>query len=168
MCARKLRIGIIVLMTQPPVNPASGSEQRLTFRLLSYWNRIRGDKKMPSLSDVNIAEILEMWHFSFTIDARGTNHLFQYFGPNLADVFAQDYTGFSVQDAIDEDVIVNNTIGFYERAILIQEPVMEAASFFSEGDEVRYRSIIVPLSSNGLEVDFLIGTTNYKKFKMEK
>lgn len=123
---------------------------------------------MPALSDVNIQEILELWHFSFTIDARETDHRFYYFGPSLQNVFKEDYTGESVQNVMNDDVIVNNTIGFYERAILSQEPVMEAASFFSEGDEVRYRSIIVPLSSNGQTVDFLMGTTNYKLFRSEK
>ncbi|MBY0354635.1 MAG: PAS domain-containing protein [Rickettsiales bacterium] len=148
--------------------PQAGSEQRLTFRLLSYWNRIRAERKIPSLSDVNIAEILEIWHFSFTIDVRDVEHRFEYFGPSLSDIFQQDYTGFSVQDAMNDDLVVNNTIGFYERAVLSMEPVMEAASFYSEGDEVRYRSIIVPFSSDGQVVDFLVGTTNYKRFKSDK
>jgi hypothetical protein len=151
-----------------PTPPQPQTEQRLTFRLLSYWNRIRGERRMPSLSDVNIQEILELWYFSFTIDVRETDHKFHYLGSSLRDVFKEDYTGYSVQDAMNDDVMVNNTIGFYERAILSQEPVMEAESFFSEGDEIRYRSIIVPLSSDGQTVDFLMGTTNYKRFSSEK
>ena len=150
----------------PP--PAAGTEQRLTFRLLSYWNRIRGERAMPSLMDVNIQEILELWYFSFTIDLRDPDHRFQYFGSKLTDIFNEDYTGWSLQEAINTDIIVNNTIGFYPRAVDKREPVMEAASFFSEGDEVRYRSLIVPLSSDGETVDFLIGTTNYKHFKVDQ
>ncbi len=142
---------------------SSGEEQRLTFRLLSYWNRIRADKKFPALSDVNIQEILELWHFTFTIDVREEEHKFFYFGPKLASVFGHDYTGEYLNDAMD-DIIVNNTIGFYEKIMDSQEPAMEAASFFSEGREVRYRSIIVPFSNNGVDIDYLVGTTNYKIF----
>lgn len=143
----------------------SGSEQRMTFRLLSYWNRVRGSKSMPSLSDINIQEIPEVYHFTFTIalGADESEHSFQYFGPELASVFGQDYTGYTLQEALN-DVIVNNTIGFYDKVMAEGKPHSESSEFFSEGREVRYRSIILPLSSNGETIDFLIGTTNYKIF----
>jgi hypothetical protein len=150
-------------MTTTPTTP-SQTEQRLTFRLLSYWNRIRGERPLPCLSDVNIEEIKELWYFSFTIDLREPVHRFHYFGSSLSDIFQEDYTGRSVQELVDEDVVVNNTIGFYERAVVSREPVMEAASFVLDAGEVRYRSIIVPLSSDGQIIDFLMGTTNYKIF----
>lgn len=145
--------------------PISGQEQRLTFRLLSYWNRIRGARAMPSLSDVNISEITEMWHFTFTIDVKDPDgHRFQYFGPSLASVFGQDYTDEYLAEALENDGMLGNTIGFYDKVLEKAEPALEAASFYSEGNEVRYRSIIVPFSSDGTTVDYLIGTTNYKVF----
>lgn len=143
----------------------SGSEQRMTFRLLSYWNRIRAGKPLPSLGDVNINEIAEMYHHTFTIEI-GDNeeeHRFSYFGPELASVFGQDYTGQYLSDALN-DVTVNNTIGFYDKVLNEKTPHSESSEFFNDGHEVRYRSIILPLSSNGVDVDFLIGTTNYKVF----
>ncbi len=144
----------------------SGQEQRLTFRLLSYWNRIRGARPMPSLSDVNISEITEIWHFTFTIDLLDPQgHRFQYFGPLLANVFGQDYTGEYLADVMEQDGgVLANTIGFYDKVVEKGEPALEAASFYSEGNEVRYRSIIVPLSSDGKTIDYLVGTTNYKVF----
>lgn len=143
-----------------------GQEQRLTFRLLSYWNRIRGTRAMPALSDVNISEITEIWHFTFTIDLVDPHgHRFQYFGPSLASVFGQDYTGEYLADVMEQDGgMLANTIGFYDKVVEKAEPALEAASFFSEGNEVRYRSIIVPLSSDGKTIDYLLGTTNYKVF----
>lgn len=121
---------------------------------------------MPSLSDVNISEITEIWHFTFTIDvADPAGHRFQYFGPSLASVFGQDYTGEYLADVMEQDGgILVNTIGFYEKVLEKAEPALEAASFYSNGSEVRYRSIIVPFSSDGKNVDYLVGTTNYKAF----
>jgi hypothetical protein len=141
-------------------------EQRLTFRLLSYWNRIRADKEMPALTDVNIHEITEMWHFSFTMDVSKplAEHFFQYFGPGLAAIFGEDHTGDKVQAAMHESALLSNTLGFYEKVISTATPQTESSSFFMDGKEVRYRSLIVPLSSNGTAIDYVMGTTNYKIF----
>ncbi len=149
------------------MNPP-GQEQRMTFRLLSYWNRIRADREFPSLSDVNISEIEEVYHFTFTIDVSGeeAEHSFQYFGPELITIFERNYTGYLLEEAL-ADVIIDNTIGFYPKVIADRRPVSESSEFFSEGAEVRYRSIILPLSSDGEHIDFLMGTTNYKKFYPE-
>jgi len=142
-----------------------GSEQRMTFRLLSYWNRVRGSKSMPALSDINIAEITEMYHFSFTISlgANESEHEISYFGPKLAEAFGIDYTGYTLEEALN-DVFVNNTIGFYHKVVAEKQPHSESSEFFSESREVRYRSIILPCSSNDNDVDYVIGTTNYKIF----
>ena len=145
--------------------PAAGTEQRLTFRLLSYWNRIRGDKKFPSLSDVNISEITEMWHFTFTIAVSGpvSDHMFQYFGPELASIFGHDYSGESMENAM-QDLMISNTIGFYDKIFETKAPISESSSFHKDGGEVRFRSLIVPLSSDGTVIDYVLGTTNYKIF----
>ncbi len=137
----------------------------MTFRLLSYWNRVRRGHSLPALSDININEILELYHFSFTI-AIGVNeseHYFLYFGPDLASVFGQDYTGYYLHEALN-DVMINNTIGFYDKVLEEKTPHSESSEFFVDGREVRYRSIILPCSGNDQDVDFLIGTTNYKIF----
>ena len=141
----------------------SGAEQRLTFRLLSYWNRIRGDKEFPSLRDVNIGEISEMWHYTFTIelDAEDGQACFQYFGPELINVLEEDFTGHFVEEAFESGML-GNLIGFYEKVIEQRGPVSESSQFFNDGKEVRYRSLIVPLTGEGTEIKYLIGTTNYK------
>lgn len=139
-------------------------EQRLTFRLLSYWNRIRGDRTFPALSDINIGEIEEMWHFSFTIDLTDEDeHVLQYFGPDLVSIFGTDYTGETVSEAMN-DVILNNTIGSYLKCLDERKPTMEAASFSYDGQELRYRTLVVPLSGDGDRIDYVMGTTNYKAF----
>lgn len=141
-------------------------EQRLTFRLLSYWNRIRADRNFASLSHMNISEIQEIWHFSFTLDVSSqdpSEHFFQYFGPDLSSIFGTDYTGESVDEAMN-DVILNNTIGSYQKTLQERKPTLEAASFHYDGKELRYRTMIVPLSTDDVHIDYLMGTTNYKAF----
>ncbi len=143
----------------------TGAEQRLTFRLLSYWNRIRADRDFPSLADVNINEITEMWHFTFTIALREDGqHEFHYFGPELINIIGEDFTGENVEEAMDGELL-GNLIGFFPKVIEQRSPVSESSHFYSEGREIRYRSLIVPLSSDGKNIDFLVGTTNYKIYE---
>lgn len=142
----------------------SGTEQRLTFRLLSYWNRIRATREFPSLADVNINEISEMWHYTFTIHWRADGeHSFQYFGPELISVLGEDVTGMAVEEAMNHSML-GNLIGFFDKVITQRAPVSESSQFFIDGKEIRYRSLMVPLSSNGKDIDYLIGTTNYKAY----
>lgn len=101
-----------------------------------------------------------MWHFTFTIDVR--NQQFHYFGPELATIFKTDYTGEYVGQSMQDDPILGNTIGFYPKVIERRAPLSESSSFHLNGREVRYRSLIVPLSSDGLVIDYVLGTTNYK------
>ena len=120
---------------------------------------------MPSLGDVNISDIEDMYHLTFTlaIGESEDEHEFQYFGPELASIFGQDYTGYMLVDALN-DVMINNTIGFYDKVVEERTPHSESSEFYSDGKEVRYRSIILPCSSDGERIDFVIGTTNYKIF----
>jgi hypothetical protein len=139
-------------------------EQRLAFRLLSYWDRVRLGRKYPALSDINISEIKEMWHFSFTINvskANESDHEFLYFGPQLVSIFNHDLTGEKVTEAMN-DVILNNTIGSYLNCFRKCEPTMDAGAFYYNGREVKYRTLFVPLSSDGANIDYIMGTTNHK------
>ncbi|TAF15782.1 MAG: PAS domain-containing protein [Alphaproteobacteria bacterium] len=146
--------------------PSLHNEKRLTFRLLSYWNRIRGERSMPLLRDIAIHEIQELWHFTFTIDVRDRAHpVFQYFGSELRVIFHEDPSGSNVLDALN-DVVLNNTIGGYVQCVEKKEPTMEAASFECDGKEFRYRTLCVPFSEDGETVDYIVGTTNYKIFDL--
>lgn len=138
----------------------------MTFRLLSYWNTIRGDRKFPSLTDVVISDIEHLYHQTFVIKLGDTpeEHMFQYFGPDLASVFGEDFSDQYLIDAMEMSAAINNTIGFYEKVLDDRGPVSESSEFYLDGYEVRYRSLILPLSSDDITFDYLIGTTNYKIF----
>ena len=142
----------------------SGTEQRLTFRLLSYWNRIRATREFPSLADVNIQEIAEMWHLTFTIALpENEKPYFQYFGPELVGIIGENLTNVDLEDAFHNS-IMGSLIGFYDKVVAQRAPVSESSQFYNDGKEIRYRSLILPLSSDGQRIDYLVGTTNYKAY----
>lgn len=121
---------------------------------------------MPALSDINIGEITEIWHYSFTIEVKSSedDYVIQYIGPELAGILGEDYTGELLQVALEDSPVLVNTIGFYQKVVEARTPVSEASSFYLDGKEGKYRSLIVPLSSDGKTIDYLFGTTNYKMF----
>ncbi|MBN8531424.1 MAG: PAS domain-containing protein [Alphaproteobacteria bacterium] len=153
------------VISQEPLK-TTGQERRITFRLLSYWNRIRADREMPSLGDVNVDEITEIWHFSFVIDiSKGLDEArFHYFGPELVNIFEANHTDELLRHAMEQDTKLENTLGFYPKVVERRAPVSESSEFFLENKEVRYRSLIVPFSGDGKTIDYLMGTTNYKIF----
>ena len=142
----------------------TGQEQRMTFRLLSYWSRVRAGRTMPPLENVNLSEMRDISDFTFTkCVVGGREPYFTYFGSRLIESFGKDFTGESLFDA-SADVMIDNMIGFYEKVLISKQPNSQSSEFYVEGKEIRYRSIILPCSANDFNVDYLIGTTNYKIF----
>lgn len=142
----------------------SGTEQRLTFRLLSYWNRIRENQEFPSLQKVNISEIAELWHYTFTIEVSPDGlHSFQFFGQELINLTGENLTGELVERAM-EQALISNLIGFYDKVLTQRAPVSESSQFYLEGKELRYRSLVVPFSDDGTTINYLLGTTNFKAY----
>lgn len=152
-------------MAEQPITPP-GHEKRGTFRLLSYWSTMKGDREFPKLEELSVQVLEDMWHLCFVIEIRDPieESVFQYFGPELATVFNTNHGGEPVKQAFEDDWILENTVGFFPKIIKERQPITESSEFFLEGDEVRYRSLIVPLSSDGKKIDYVMGTTNYKIF----
>jgi hypothetical protein len=123
---------------------------------------------MPAMSEVKINEIEEIWHISFVIDVTEEKHCFQYFGPALAEIFGEDFTTEDMEEALDKEPLLANSIGYYPKVIETRQPALDASAFQNNNEEIRYRSIIVPLSNDGENVHYLLGTTNYKSFHVEK
>lgn len=142
-------------------------ERRLTFQLLCYWNELRADREFPRMDELHIEKIEHIWHNSFVIDMREEDPAeweFQYFGSDLVEIFEDNWAGEKVFDALQKDSKLDNTISFYRQVKEKKTPISESSEFLVEGQEVRYRSLIVPMSSDGKTVDYVIGTTNYKVY----
>ncbi len=105
-----------------------------------------------------------MWHLTFTIALpEAEPPYFQYFGPELATIIGEDLTNADLEEAFHNS-IMGSLIGFYDKVIAQRAPVSESSQFYNSGKEIRYRSLILPLSSDGVRIDYLVGTTNYKAY----
>ncbi len=142
-----------------------GNERRMTFRLLSHWQRVRGDKSYPHPDDIRLDDIPELKEFCFIINTRSedsADYRFDYFGPRLSEIFDGDCINDTIDEAFGSDSKLESTIGFFSKVLEKQEPLSESESFITGSQRILYRSLIVPISTDGQQIDYLLGTTNFK------
>ncbi|HIF10469.1 MAG TPA: PAS domain-containing protein [Sneathiellales bacterium] len=53
-------------------------DNQLTWQLLNYWQDCRGDRDLPTLSDIDSDAIGQLWPHCFILDTRNA-HSFPYF-----------------------------------------------------------------------------------------
>lgn len=143
----------------------ASSEQRSTFRLLSYWNRIREDQKFPMISQVSIGEMADLWDVCFVLDmSNRVEPEFQHFGSQLVEIFKQDHNGMKLRE-VDHPVL-SDIPKFLDEVWLMESPVSHCGEVSHEDEKLRYRSLLAPVSEaeKEEEIIYLIGTTNYRAY----
>lgn len=142
----------------------ASNENRGTFRLLSYWKEACGEQNYPSINDISVGEMGDLWDMCFIINFQeGQRGEIQHFGSGLIEIFGKDYTGAVFTEISDNPILVdiNQSI---EEMMLMQAPSSHCATVEVEECVLRYRSLVAPLSSDGEVIDFLVGTTNFKRY----
>jgi hypothetical protein len=141
-------------------------EQRQTFRLLAIWHEAKGNAaKFPSLEALQLAKYPDIHEMTFIIDVMTEDpkqFYFDYFGHELSNIFDHDHTGALLEDAFMENDLLRNTISFCTNPLRTKMPACESSVFQVSERNAYYRSLVVPVSSNGKKIDFLVGTANYK------
>ncbi len=158
--ATPLIIGVIP-SADPSADRSQGIERRLVYRILRYWQQQRGARTFPSLDDINPEDIVDLWPSCFVLETQNSVDApyFQYLGASLA-----KYSGVFLSGEKDWSLTLLDkaTLGF-RNAIEKMEPLMledEITRF--DGTQLLFRSILLPLSDNGEQVDHLLGAANGK------
>lgn len=78
-----------------------GVERRLVLRLLGHWRKLCGDREFPCFSDLDPAEIPDMWLNSFVIELSGDRAVpvFRAMGDALVENSGPSLIGRPVSDA---------------------------------------------------------------------
>ncbi len=141
-------------------------ERRLTVRLVSYWERLRGARAMPSEKDIEPDDLADLWDHCFvaqlntkTID----NYNYRYVGVRLHDAFQSDFSAREKADRISAvPAGFTEHMSNYMQVLETRKPLIEEGEFInSKGDTVRYRQCILPLG-NAENVTALLGGMRYR------
>ena len=147
----------------------SGTAQhpiRINDFLQQYWQELRGDRPLPFEDEVNPEALAAIWDSCFLISRRGDVFSYAYLGDRLIEAYGDDLTGHEVAEALlyPHPQSLVTTFG---RVCREEIPAMDDNSFMNAlGQQVRYRSCVVPLAARGhAGVAFLLGGMKWKVYE---
>ena len=82
-------------------------------------------------------------------------------GQSITDALGRDPTGLSVLDALPSATEMG--LSFCRASIDLKKPMADVGRFVNRnGEEILYRSILLPLSENGTTVDRVLNSFSFK------
>jgi hypothetical protein len=144
-------------MAEVPDSDLFESEPRAIRDTFRYWNRLRGDRLMPTRSELDVVcEIPHCVANLFLVDVQPARPRFVV---RLAGTQVEAQLGFTKGHSI-EDVKagpeLSSILEQYERAFETRRPVLCEHSWTRPDDNpVRYRRVLLPLGEQGLVTSFL-------------
>jgi len=82
-------------------------------------------------------------------------------GEHVRAALGRDPTGLSVLDTLPSSTEMG--LSFCRASVDLKKPMADVGRFFNKkGQEVLYRSILLPLSDDGIRVDCVVSAFSYK------
>jgi hypothetical protein len=140
-------------------------ERRMHVRAYNYWVSLLDGRAYPSISDVDPANIEDFGPNSVLLDfTAGTeNPGVVYIGRSLREECAIEA---DIQDIseVPSRSLLSRLTDHYLQIIANCAPIGFEAEFVSQrGLNTMYRGILMPLSSDGDQIDFIYGVINWKE-----
>ena len=160
--AETITIGVI-LPAPEHISDADrqGIERRLVYRIMRYWQKQCSGRPFPSLTDIDPEAISEMWPSCFVLETNNSADApyFHYLGSSLA-----KYSGVFLGGENDWSLtLLDKATHRFREAVEHRQPVMlEDEIVRYDGTQLLFRSILLPLSDDGENVNYLLGAANGK------
>lgn len=138
---------------------------RLTFRLLRYWEQIRGARAMPQENDIDPEVLGEDWNYCFLLQSRDIANIQDYNFTYLGSKILQAYCDEAI-DAHNDCMVGPNAFrlsAHFSKLLEIKAPLIDEGEFETiHGHRVLYRQILLPLGSSADVVEAIFGGMSYK------
>ncbi len=148
--------------------PVTHADKRLANRFLKYWENLRGDQDYPLISELNLDDVGEFVPYTFNLDLTGNpaDPKFRFLGRQLIRDCGGDVTNQGVSQLLPQSCLAR---AIQQRHEVVSEgkPCMVADEFVNaEGNQVLFRAVMLPFSSRGEKIDFIIGAVNSKTVEL--
>ena len=153
-------------------NAVIGQERRISERLLSLWNELRGDAEFPQESALDIQRLNDYWESCFIVEIterdKERDYKYSYLGTSIIDAYGDDLTGKEVY---------NHLIAPYSEMLVLKfetvggdlATVTDEAEFTNlKGAQIRYRQCLVALGGTHGRVVFILGTMTWSQYELER
>jgi hypothetical protein len=142
-----------------------GLERRLVLRLLHHWRDLCGERRFPSFDEVDPAQIPDMWPSCFVLDAHGhrDDPVFRLVGDDIAKQVRGTLVDLRVSQ-VPRDTLVDHAVSYLDEVIAKEVPISRGGQFLrTDGVNVLYRSILLPMSDDGDLVSGILGAANCRE-----
>jgi hypothetical protein len=136
---------------------------RLTMRVLAYWREICGEREFPQRADVVSDGLGADWSncLLIAVDALPERSSFLYVGSELIAPDSASLVGSPVA-ASSRETILGLATAYFGNVLQRRVPVSMGGSGTHRGAAILYRSILLPLSTDGHQIDCLLGAANFR------
>src|SRR3546814_20852643 len=148
----------------PPV-AVGGDGRRMRVRAYNHWAALLSDRALPSVEDLDLGHVGDFRPHSVLLDftAGLENPGVAFLGDRLR-----------AESQIDADVrhisqipgrsLLSRLTDHYLQIIANRAPIGFEAEFVNDsGTTIMYRGILLPFSSDGEAIDFILGVINWKE-----
>ena len=143
---------------------SAGVERRKGNRLRAYWDALRGERRCPSLPEIDLTAIATLWRYCFLAAVSGERLQFTYVGP--AATRGYGIGGAPTAATAIPPALLKLVEDPCREAVQSMKPVLfEGVTANGWGDEVRYRSVALPLSPDQVAASHLLGLIDYVELR---
>ncbi len=141
------------------------AERRITLRMLSYWERLRGVRPMPTEEDIDPDDLHDLWDSCFLLhvkDLDKPDYNYTYLGDDIAKTLHGE-TKPGTESGYNTEQI-KYLIRNYAQVVDSGKPMLEEGEFKNTAQEVvKYRQCLLPLGEGG-QVRAILGGVRFKVF----
>jgi len=140
-------------------------ERRLVLRLLKHWRLVAKDRLYPQRKDFIQEDLPDIWPHVFILELGRyrDDPVFVHVGPTFTHPPASMLMHSHVS-LVPEKTLIAQSASYHAEVVEQRVAINRGGEFVAKDDLlVKYRSILLPLSENGKDIDALLGAANYKE-----
>jgi len=138
-------------------------ENRLVGKALKFWETVRDGRDLPSTDDLSSSECPFGPSETMVIEVGTTENddTIVAAGEKITLALGVDPTGLGALEALPSSTEMG--LSFCRASVDLKKPMADVGRFFNrKGEEVLYRSILLPLSDDGQTVNRVVSAFSYK------
>ena len=139
-------------------------ERRMHVRAYNHWVSLLDGRDFPSIEDLDPSEVEDFSPHSVLLDftCGGENPAMPYLGAAIRDECGLDDDMRNIGEVPSRSLLSRLT-DHYMQIIANRAPIGFEAEFENQrGENICYRGILLPFSSDGEAIDFIYGVINWK------
>lgn len=151
--------------SEPPPSFVGQDERRMQVRAYNYWAGLLGNRTLPPVQALldgiypDFADNAVLLHFDEGLD----DPAITFVGAKLATECGTEQSIKRLSQVPGRSLLSRIT-DHYMQILANQAPIGFEAEFVNQhGYTILYRGILLPFSSNGLEIDYIMGAINWKE-----